>query len=1103
MRDREGIEWGSRPLGPRPLIAPLTLLLTGCLLTGCAEQSRLWRIQPFTAPTSTAPASAADDAAAAGDRINGFPLLYSAGGATAVLWPLMDFDARGFAVRPLLSKDGSDWDVLFPLSHFDADTGDGWWLTAYSCGDDAGLFPLFHVGPEFNYAGPAWWRRGGDGSLANWGLFPIAWANGDSGNGLFLNAYRYEQNVGLFPLLNFGPKLDWIGPAWWRSDESGVTDVGLLPIAWADLDSGNGFVLPAYWSGGDFGLFPLFHVGDSFDAIGPFWRSVEPDGDATTRYGMFPLVWGESGRQRSSLLAAPLWYQLDEPGHSLCAALLPPIWWEDEGAVERHFVLPFYACLADTDGSLTVVPPLFAAREADGESEWWTLLANGWSAPESTGLNVYPLWWSSTEGEQSSRMLLPLFYERERGDERLLLTPLGGYGWDASGTTAFTNVLGPLFHHSRGPGVDTTALLWPLFERETRRDPHDDAAGATTETRAFPLFGVESTPTGHDAWFLAGLGRDVDEGAIDATRLWPLWSSVDGGGSPDLLFDLTLAKRTSGTGSDGSGWSHRLFPLVSAKGDARAEELSLALGLGRVEVNEAGHAWRLWPLASASTAASADGWLDDWTLFRHETRPVDAGDVAEAGTGGQTTDTRLFPLFDLATTPNGHDLFAACGLLRHRSNDRSSAFRLWPLWSQCEGTLPDDPLFELTLAGHREDGDRWSNYLFPFAWTRGDADSTIVAAALGLARVKATDEGHAWRLWPVASASTDAAADGWLDDWTLARYEQRDSSEAWRLWPLWSDVDFTSAGGESPDLLYELTLAGRRNAGSDWSNHLFPLWRASGDNEELRVTALAGLARVATTDAGHAWRLFPIASASTDAAADGWLDEFTLARFERREPLARDGATAWRVWPLASKTASEAPRGTLDLFTLVGFDRDSAESSLHVGTPLVFDLDRRRDGSGWEARVLSLLHFGREEHAAAATTPGIVERRYAGFLFDWFKAEERVVANLEGATHEESHFRLPLLHEYENQGERTEWDALCYAVHSVDTPDESRFSVLGYAYRSVRTGDSTQRDIFPFITCDDAPDRKRVSFLWRLFEYERQGDQVGGHLLFIPWGDAL
>jgi hypothetical protein len=801
-------------------VLPAAVLLTGC------RGSRLWRISPF-----------GEDGPPGDGRINGFPLVYSDGDATSLLWPLIDFDRHGFAVRPLVSRDGDDLDVLFPLSHFDLAEGEGWFLTAY-CGDQsAGLFPLFHFGPEWNFVGPCWWLED-DAAVDASGLFPLVWFDNDFGNGLILNAYSWHGNRGLFPLCNLGPEWNWVGPAWWRTDESGVSDWGLLPVGWHDRRHGGGFLGPAYVTGEHCGLFPLFHSGPGFDSIGPFWRAGFADstegadegvavGDSA--WGVFPLVWSASDTDTSSadLAVLPLFWHHEEPEHEWTAALLPPTWWERQGEIERRFVAPFYLGFDDGRRSCTIIPPLYASLESEGSSQWYTPLANGWRNADSSGLNIYPLWWSSESEESSTSMLLPLWLSRHRGDERLLLTPLGGRGWDASGVNGFTNVLGPLFHHSRGGDRETTALLWPLFEH--------DRMGETTDTRLFPLFDVETSPAGHDATTLLGLARHVVDGEERSLRLWPLWSDREASDAPDLLFDLTLA--------------------------------------------------------------------------------------------------------------------------------------------------------------------------------------------------------------------------------------------------------------------------GRRIDGASWSNHLFPLWSAGGDEEDMTASAMLGLARVATTEAGHAWRLWPLASGSTDESADGWLDSFTLWRTTVRG----DEGTSARLLPLFSKTSGPADRDLFDWVTLVGVHPHRGGTSIQVATPLVFSLDRMERES-WRARVLTLFSLGHEEFDVSAVDvgapPQLVERDHFGFLFGWLKSERTVLALHDGSRREEAHRRLPLLFEFERAGERREWDALLWAVHSVETPEEERFSVLGYGYRSVRTGESTRRDIFPFITCDDAPGKRSVSFLGRLLSWRKDGDRVGGTVLFVPWGDA-
>jgi hypothetical protein len=557
------------------------------LTAACSAESRLWRLSPMH--RDDAPRDEKTDRA---ERLNLWPLAYAEPTGGSVLWPLIDFDGHGFAVRPLVSRDDEDLDVLFPLSHFDLGTGDGWALNWYSLGDNVGLFPLFHAGPEFGYVLPAWWTKE-DGKLQGGGLFPIA---------------------------AFG-EFNYVGLAWWTDPPEGERSLGLFPlVTWSSLRQFG----PAWW-----------------------WE----DGDA---WGVFPLVWSDRGGD--DLVAFPLYFQRVRPEHA-------------------------------------------------------------------------------------DRLLFPLWYWRERGDERLFVTPLGGRGWSSDGDTRFVNVLGPVFH------------------RSVQRDAATDR--------------VERATT---------------------SFLWP--------------------------------------------------------------------------------------------IVQHE-----------------------------------------------RAGDESS-FRVWPLWGQSNAVDPPDPLYEWTLAGRHANGKRWSNHLFPLYSARGDEFSGEQSALLSLLHHERTPTGDRWRAWPLVS--TDS-----------------------------------TAGGKS-----------------------------FGD---------------------------------------------TVA----------------------------------DAFTLVGVDRKPERSHLHVGTRLLFDLDR----------------YGEEKRSWKA-----------GFLLNSFLVESRVDRTKEGGSREETHCRLPLLHEYRKTrdatGERKEWDLLCWTVHSVEDANEDSVNVLGgYAYRWERKGDRTERDIFPFVTYDTAPDSSRFSFLWRFFEYRREGERRGGHVLFVPWGE--
>ena len=59
-------------------------------------------------------------------RVNLWPLIYQNQDHTSALWPVVDVDPNGFAVRPVLNKEKNDWSVLFPLSSYNAERKVGW-----------------------------------------------------------------------------------------------------------------------------------------------------------------------------------------------------------------------------------------------------------------------------------------------------------------------------------------------------------------------------------------------------------------------------------------------------------------------------------------------------------------------------------------------------------------------------------------------------------------------------------------------------------------------------------------------------------------------------------------------------------------------------------------------------------------------------------------------------------------------------------------------------------------------------------------------------------------------------------------------------------------
>ena len=141
------------------------ILLAGLCLAccSCASSKRMMRISPF---------SEARDVMPDPKRVNLWPLIYQNQDHTSALWPVVDVDPNGFAVRPVLNKEKNDWSVLFPLSSYNAERKVGWLGPLYRYESYHGLFPMYHWSKDIKSLGPAWWTAKPYGSRSlRWASF--------------------------------------------------------------------------------------------------------------------------------------------------------------------------------------------------------------------------------------------------------------------------------------------------------------------------------------------------------------------------------------------------------------------------------------------------------------------------------------------------------------------------------------------------------------------------------------------------------------------------------------------------------------------------------------------------------------------------------------------------------------------------------------------------------------------------------------------------------------------------------------------------------------------------------------------------------------------
>lgn len=230
---------------------PFWFLLPGLaalLLTGCISGERMVRNSPFY------------DGNFSQDGVNLWPLYYQEGANRSILFPLIDIDDRGFAVRPFYHRDNDEHGILWPLCAFNPRAG--WIGTYFWCDKGFGLLPLFTHDDELTWIFPASWYNKKRNEFA---ILPLFWHNEHFlwiGNFLktddmFLVLPVYGSGENWFYCLNF---------ICFRDNECQVESYCLLPLAFYRTDRSEKTLLTPLaiydaTSSGKMFLTPLFSIG--------------------------------------------------------------------------------------------------------------------------------------------------------------------------------------------------------------------------------------------------------------------------------------------------------------------------------------------------------------------------------------------------------------------------------------------------------------------------------------------------------------------------------------------------------------------------------------------------------------------------------------------------------------------------------------------------------------------------------------------------------------------------------------------------------------------------------------------------------------------------
>ena len=254
-------------------------------ILGSYEKPRKDRISGFSVRSAQDKLSPLDDS-----LINLWPFFHRNNQYTSVLWPMIDSDPYGFAVRPFYNQEGNEYSILFPFCAWNPVNGDGWVANAYWNRQGFGVFPIFHSAEN----------------PKNLNYYTLFW--------------MWNGSRGIFPIARFGDGISYAGPAWWYCGDAHSSG-GFFPLVRITTRNRTLSYAGPFWvREKSFGLFPVFQYSpEEISYAGPFWKDAS---DQT--FGLFPLFRFRNGTDHFFF---PL-YSISRNGKRFLSPLAA---WDDNG----------------------------------------------------------------------------------------------------------------------------------------------------------------------------------------------------------------------------------------------------------------------------------------------------------------------------------------------------------------------------------------------------------------------------------------------------------------------------------------------------------------------------------------------------------------------------------------------------------------------------------------------------------------------------------------------------------------------------------------------------------------------------------------------------
>ncbi len=302
------------------------------LLCSCASSDRMMRLSPMNTGYAV-PRINLDK-----NLVNLWPFYYNDDQFMTVLWPMFDFDAKGFAIRPFYNKEGDYHSILFPLSSWNPQTREGYVLnTVWNPAEfyvipfffwtAAGVTvpPLLMLRQQFTWIMPVYWS-----TKKEFGVVPLFYYKPDGyfsllaplsyfdkDKGWILNTYWTKDSLAFYPVFTTQPEFKQLLNIYWRYTEDGELD--------------------------NYGFFPLFHHDPGFRHwLAPLYYYQYGNNANTLITPLFGYTKSSDKLKMLSILTAA-YYSSEDNGEKVQAICWPLFFREFKNNRERYHILPFYS----------------------------------------------------------------------------------------------------------------------------------------------------------------------------------------------------------------------------------------------------------------------------------------------------------------------------------------------------------------------------------------------------------------------------------------------------------------------------------------------------------------------------------------------------------------------------------------------------------------------------------------------------------------------------------------------------------------------------------------------------------------------------------------